>query len=535
MVKIQRDSNINRLLHKSLLTNQKLSCSMVKGLIISGQFGDICVREKSTEKIELGELLIAETAEGQILLEVFDLVFGSQLSQQQLELVSGLKLEEDTAVQLMDASMRNYVLARAKNIIAIKEKKAVACKILPNFFSAVREIRDDDASFFSQVKNPLMVGLLRSGSKTVNIPIVLDGKEVLSHHILVSGTTGKGKSVLMKNLLWECIDKDFCGLLVLDPHDEYYGRTGAGLKDHRAARERIVYYSSSPLPEGRSLKIHLGLVKPQHFNGVMDWSDAQQEALVAFYRDFDDGWIEAILTGKLPSSIKFAESTIEVVKRRMMHLLGVEMVSQNDIACRGVFDRVSGKTTLNEIVEDLDAGKKVIVDTSELNGAVELLIGSLIAHEILQVHRRMPSKELEQKPVISIVLEEAPRVLGRDVLERGPNVFSTIAREGRKFKVGLTAITQLPSLIPRQILANMNTKIILGTDLKPERQALIESSTQDLSDSERLIASLDKGEAIITSTFVKFATPIKIPSFEEKVHNVKKERFVQSFSGVNIQ
>ena len=48
---------------------------------------------------------------------------------------------------------------------------------------------------------------------------------------------------------------------------------------------------------------------------------------------------------------------------------------------------------------------------------------------------------LNDKPVISIVLEEAPRVLGKEVLEAGPNIFSTIAREGREFKVGLTAIT----------------------------------------------------------------------------------------------
>jgi hypothetical protein len=121
------------------------------------------------------------------------------------------------------------------------------------------------------------------------------------------------------------------------------------------------------------------------------------------------------------------------------------------------------------------------------------------------------SGELKERPVISIILEEAPRVLNAE----SQNVFSTIAREGRKFKVGLTAITQLPSLIPRDILANINTKIILGTEMKPERQALIESSAQDLSEDDRHIASLDKGEAIITSTFVPFAVPLKIPLFEE--------------------
>ena len=130
---------------------------------------------------------------------------------------------------------------------------------------------------------------------------------------------------------------------------------------------------------------------------------------------------------------------------------------------------------------------------------------------------------LHNKPVISIVLEEAPRVLGKEVLEAGPNIFSTIAREGRKFKVGICAITQLPSLIPREILANMNTKIILGIEMKPERQAIIESASQDLSNDDRTIASLDIGEALITSNFARFVTPINIPNFDDVVKRTLKD------------
>ena len=96
-------------------------------------------------------------------------------------------------------------------------------------------------------------------------------------------------------------------------------------------------------------------------------------------------------------------------------------------------------------------------------------------------------------------------------------MFATIAREGRKFGVGLVAITQLPSLIPRQVLANMNTKVIFGTEMKPERVAMIDSASQDLSDDDRTIASLGRGEAIITSSFAPFAIPIKVPPFEETV------------------
>ena len=141
---------------------------------------------------------------------------------------------------------------------------------------------------------------------------------------------------------------------------------------------------------------------------------------------------------------------------------------------------------------------------------------------------------MDNKPVISIVLEEAPRVLGKEVLEKGQNIFGTIAREGRKFKVGLFAITQLPSLIPREILANMNTKIILGVEMAAERQAIIESAAQDLSTDGRNIASLDKGEALVTSNFARFATPIKIPLFKEYAKISKGEKYKNlAYSGID--
>ena len=165
----------------------------------------------------------------------------------------------------------------------------------------------------------------------------------------------------------------------------------------------------------------------------------------------------------------------------------------------------------------------MIIDTSNLSSNVEILVGSLLATEIFNRYKRYKTNgQLAGKPIISIVIEEAPRVLGKDVLEKGSNIFSTLSREGRKFKIGLIAITQLPSLIPRTILANMNTKIILGMEMGVERKAIIESASQDLSDDDKNIASLDKGEAIITSNFVRFATPVKIPLFEDLCNRDKQ-------------
>ncbi len=513
--------------------------SVIKGQVISGDFGKIIIRQKSEQKIELGELLIADVASGKVLMQVYDLLFGSQISQQNLELISGLKLEQSTNLEFLEPELRNYNLALLKPMIFINAKDAILCKTLPKFFSEVRQITNADLSFLTTPKNSLLIGKLRSGSKTLDVDINLDGEKVFSHHILIPGTTGRGKSVLLKNMLWHCVDKDYCGILVLDPHDEYYGVGGIGLKDH-SNNDKVVYYSQNPPAGQKSLIINIKLLKPSHFNGIINLSDPQQQALSTYHREFGNKWVEAVILEK-KLSFEFYASTLAVVRRVIMSLLGLQLVN-NELIAKSIFKfDYSGETTISDICTDLEQGKIVIVDTSSFSGNVEILIGSMIATEIFSKYKYYKTKnQLKNKPVISIVLEEAPRVLGKEILDRGNNIFSTIAREGRKFRVGLTAITQLPSLIPRQILANMNTKIILGVEMQPERQAIIESAAQDLSTDNRNIASLDKGEAIITSNFSKFAIPIKIPFFDDVVKEHKaleksKPATVTDFGGVDTQ
>ena len=503
---------------------------MIKGQIISGEFGKILIRQKAGEKIELGELLISDGNGRKIILQVYDLIYGSQISRQNLELISGLSLEEETNPEFIDENLRNYNLAYAKNLVTVKTDKAFISKDLPSFFSSVREIRKDDLEFLGKPEHSLYMGKLRSGGKVLDVDIFIDGFKALSHHILIAATTGRGKSNLTKCILYDSVSKDYCGILVLDPHDEYFGRNKKGLKDH-PDKDKIVYYTANEVPSGqRTLKVNLEIIRPDHFNGVVDWSDPQKEGLYAYYKKFGQKWIEGIVMEK-PLEVKFSEATLAVLKRRILQILDLEF-SNDQLTSYGIFDLQAGQTIVQDICRDLENGKVVVIDTSNFSGSCEILIGSLVATEILSKYKHYKIKgQLKDKPVISIVLEEAPRVLGKDVLEKGPNIFSTIAREGRKFKIGLTAITQLPSLIPRQVLANMNTKIILGLEMQPERQAIIDSASQDLSEDSRNIASLDIGEAIVSSNFIKFATPIKIPLFEDLIED-KKEDVKQDFSEI---
>lgn len=492
----------------------------IKGQIISGSFDSIMMRQKKGETLEIGELLVSESENHKIILQVVNLMHSSQVSQSNIEYISGLKIEENADIELMDEHLRYYTVAELKSILAIENKTPMLNKKLAGFFSKVRSLEKDDINFLTIPKSPLYIGKLRSGSKIIDSDLYLDGENVLSHHILVAATTGRGKSNLTSCILWNILNHDYAGILVLDPHDEYYGRNKKGLKDH-PQKEKVVYYTPFNVPQGAStLKINLSLLKPEHFKGALYLTDAQNDAIYTYYKKFKQDWIKHLLTGEeiiVNGKPIIHEATLSVLKRKLMTLLDIN-VKAEEMSCEGIFDEVAGASTINDICNSLEQAKAVIIDTSNFSGSLEILIGSMIATEAFNRYRKHKrSGALDTKPVITIILEEAPRVLGKDIVETAPNIFSSIAKEGRKFKVGLYAITQLPSLIPKDILANMNTKIILGIEMASERQAIIDSSAQDLSADSRNIASLDKGEALITSNFTKFATPVKIPFFLEMI------------------
>ncbi|MBW3020296.1 ATP-binding protein [Candidatus Woesearchaeota archaeon] len=496
----------------------------MKGQIIGGSFGNLILRQKSNENLEIGELLIAGDEE-KVLLQVVDLSFGSQISQSNLELVSGMDLENSTNFEFLDQNLRLYNLATVKSLLTINNKVKPS-KIMPNIFSKVREVRKDDLNFTKPV-NSMFFGNLRSGSKELDVPIYLDGKEVLSHHILIPATTGRGKSNLASVLLWDLTSKDYNGILVLDPHDEYYNN----LKDHER-KDRIIYYTPSEAPPGqRILKINLRKIKPEHFNGVFDLTQPQMEAISLAHKLYGNSWIIKLL--QATSFEHVHEATLSVIKRKISNILDISILN-GEVTCKGIFDFNAGESTISDIVTSLENCSTVIINTSYSSGKLEILIGSLITSEVYKKYKYYKmNHQLKDKPIISVLLEEAPRVLGKEVLEKGSNIFSTIAREGRKFKVGLIAITQLPSLIPRQVLANMNTKIILGIEMAPERQAIIDSASQDISSDNKNIAALDKGEAIIPSNFSPFAVPIRIPFFQDfkKKQEIKENN---SYSGINL-
>lgn len=503
-----------------------------QGQIIGGELTDILIREKSGIGLELGDLLVVETNKTDYnILQVKNTEYRSQLSPSTHELTAGMELEGyGSDLEYMEPELRNYIVARAKALLHIQRQKdgkltTKSPKKLPNFFSPIRSIQDEDLDFLKQKSqnDTLYLGKVRSGSKVLNSDVSINAKDALTHHVLIPATTGRGKSNLVKVMLCSLLESNDTGILVLDPHDEYYGRNEIGLKDHRSSENNLEYYSTNPPIGQSSLIINIKSITPKHVKGMINLTQAQDEAIQLLYNKHRNNWIlEMFQTSTLEG---VGMKTLKVLKRKFDNVLGIYIKNEENgrvkLGYRSPLFKggITGEETIKHITESLENGKIVIIDSSKLSDYEELLVGSIILEKLFYKYKQYKTDELKNKPVISVIIEEAPRVLGKDAIEnRGRNdIYSTIAREGRKFQIGLIAITQLSSLIPKTILANMNTKIILGNEMATERHAIIESASQDLSDDNRIIASLDKGEAIISSIFTKFAIPIHIPYFKEYI------------------
>jgi uncharacterized protein len=99
-------------------------------------------------------------------------------------------------------------------------------------------------------------------------------------------------------------------------------------------------------------------------------------------------------------------------------------------------------------------------------------------------------------------------------------VFPRVAREGRKFKVGLCAITQQPKLLDDELLSQFNTFFVLGLADEKDRNILRSSSKQDLSASSGEIQTLMPGECLVANLEAPFAVPARIDLWDVVVRSV---------------
>jgi uncharacterized protein len=326
-----------------------------------------------------------------------------------------------------------------------------------------------------------------------------------------------GKSNLMRVLAAGVLTaQGRYGLLVVDPHGEYRG----ALSRHPWASERLRTYAARNLPNTTGLRISLAELTVDDLRTAYDWSRPQEEALFELERHYggeglawllefsaiDDlaGFREIDLNGRV------ALNTLQVVHRRARRIV--------ELPCISTDARVSVGAA---VLRDLTEGRVVLVDVSGLGSTEEVLVASFLTRKVLDHWSAayLEDPELHERlPVVAIVLEEAQRVLSSN-RDRESNVFPRVAREGRKFKVGLCAVTQQPKLLDDELLSQFNTFFILGLADEKDRNILRSSSKQDISALGPEIQTLMPGECLIANLEAPFAVPAMIHLYEHVVRD----------------
>ncbi len=492
------------------------------GQIVEGGNEGLVLREKRGVDLELGDLLAIDSAAKKYLTMVSSLEYGTNIDIERLYTSAGTSLEKQKPnIVYLDSDLNIFRKVMTKILLEVKEEdgklKSRSPRSIPMFMSKARLVDETDFSFLETPEDKITLGKIRSGSKRLRCEYSMNGSNMLSHHVLISAQTGRGKSNLVKVMLWEAMKHERFGMLVMDVHNEYYGRGNqTGLKDHPSSRDRLIYYSKDPLPGQKALKINLKSIDPQDVGGVLNLSEAQTDAVYTYRNKYGREWIKSIMS---IDEEKSSEFTLMVIRRKFENLFTLAEQADGSYASGGdIFSlETVGELTVREMAEALEAGKVVLIDGSSISDDTGLVIMSAVLREVFRNYEDYKTRgELEGMPQIGIVLEEAPRVLAEGTTS---TIFSRIAREGRKFKIGLVAITQLVSVIPTDILANIGTKIIMGNEMAFERKRLMESAAQDLSAYDQIIAGLDKGEALVSSIFSQFPVPIYTPLFEKVVQD----------------
>ena len=478
----------------------------------------------------LGELLAAEDPERgrRYLFRVIDVTYGSDSTDPRwAERTAGAYMAGDAAgtpYSLHDPEQRLYKVATAAPLGYIDPSGEFRKpKSLPAQFARITAPTAEDFAFLRERMGDLRVGFLRSGEDTIDLEVGIRG-DTLTSHVGVFATTGMGKSNLMKVLAGTILESQGrYALLLFDPHGEYLdggAGTRRGLRDHPWAADRLRVYATRPggAADHTALRLSLSELTTGDLQTAYEWSGPQLDAIERLQRLHRDDWLpvvadEAEDLDHLASQVGGSPATLRVIRRRARRVLDLPCISRDP-----------SQSSLSErIVEELSGGHSVLVETSGLSDVEEILVASVITRRLLDA---FAGRSLEDRdafatlPPTLVALEEAQRVLAR-VKRSDENVFPRVAREGRKFKIGLCAISQQPKLIDDELLSQFNTFFVLGLADEKDRSILRGSSKQDIKDLGPEIQTLMPGEAIVTNLEAPFALPAKVHLYEEYLKSVR--------------
>lgn len=330
--------------------------------------------------------------------------------------------------------------------------------------------------FLGLPSDGLYIGLMRGNNA---IRVLLDPEKLVRHHVAVLGATGSGKSYAVGVLIEELLEKNI-PVLVIDPHGEYgtFRQPNKNSEEVKRCQDFGVtpkgYRAVTFFPKGLSknggseLTISMGDLDAYAISEICGMSDVQSDLLflavkkLGEERQSYDPETLALAVEEAAEEWKFQKNTILSTLRRITVLreLGIfgEGFSTSDIVKPGVLSIV-------DLSEDMDE-------------RVRRIVAGVILQKIFQARKR------SNIPPAFVVVEESHRFAPQEANTYSRRQMRKIAREGRKFGLGLCITSQRIAGLDKDILSQCGTKIIFriegNYDLEYLKPYLDYSSADDI-------------------------------------------------------
>lgn len=388
----------------------------------------------------------------------------------------------------------------------------------------------------------------------------LNGNKFFQRHAVIVGGTGSGKSWTTAQILGQVAKLDNANAVVFDIHGEYTPLQGDGIRHLRIAgtadldkktglEDGIIYLPYWLLGYEAMTSMFVDRSDQNAPNQTMIMSRTVVDAKRKYLKD--GGHNEILSNFTIDSPIPF--SLDDVLKE--LNEINIEMVpgaggkdKQGDFFGKlsRLIQRLENKRTdrrlgflfggaaetlrfdwLDKLVKILFAGTAdqengkggvKIIDFSEVPSDILPLMVSLVAKIAFSVQQWTPAKS---RHPIAIFCDEAhlyipERHQSGGAGEISVEIFERIAKEGRKYGVGLVVVSQRPSEVNRTVLSQCSNLIAMrltnGDDQSVVRRLLPDS----LGGFSDLLPVLDTGEALVVGDASLLPTRIRITEPAQK-------------------
>lgn len=400
-------------------------------------------------------------------------------------------------------------------------------------------------------------GHLRLGklSSAEQVPVALDVGRLVIRHAAVVGSTGAGKTSAVASLLQGFAKGGWpaANIVVIDPHGEY----ACALGDHAAVRSvlgtaenalRVPYWA---LPAAEIMRGFAGSAggPTTAKNFAQFVAEARREFVEhASWLDLDP--VAVTSDTPVPFDLRLVWHRLDAENREVRQTKNdpatVRRISDGDPATLtpvefepygpggqaphqaplfgthgrtpellrlGLLDprlrflqepegTVDGPDPLVTAMSEWLGGSKPVsvLDFSGVpDEAAELAIGVVLKLLFETAVRTKPLGPGIGRPnPVMVVLEEAHRYLGEGALAMAREGANRIAREGRKYGVGLLLVTQRPSELPDTALAQSGTIIALRLSNSSDQGKIRHALPESVAGLAEALPSLRTGEAVIS-------------------------------------